>query len=101
MHQYPYLTAGSGRPEPAIAVAVNAAVKGGAKGCLGVAVIGQFGIASKASDGLMEPATIGVIEALAHLGMITVGMDSTLAEQRRPVVFGGGVPVGHWESALQ
>jgi len=100
MHRYPYLTAGTERPEPAIAVAINGAVKGGAKGCLGVAVIGQFGVASRASDGLMEPAAIGAIEALSRVGLITPGGDAALAKHRYPPVLGGGEPVGRWEPAL-
>jgi L-asparaginase II len=100
MHRYPYLTAGTAREESAIAVAANAAVKGGAKGCLGVAVLDQFGIAAKSDDGLNPPAAIAVIEAMAGLGLVTKAMDAALAEQRRPTVLGGGRPVGHYEPAL-
>jgi L-asparaginase II len=100
MHRYPYLTAGTGREESAIAVAANAAVKGGAKGCLGVAVLGQYGLAAKSDDGLNSPAAIAVIEAMAGLGLVTSAMDAALAEQRQPVVLGGGRPVGRYEPAL-
>ena len=100
MHRYPYLTAGSDRAEAAIAVTANAAVKGGAKGCLGVAVIGQYGIAAKSTDGLNAPAEIAAIEGLARVGMLTSAMDRALVEQRYPIVYGGGGPVGRYESGL-
>lgn len=101
MHQYPFLTAGTDRPEPDLGVALNAAVKGGAKGCLGVAVLDQFGIGSKASDGSMEPAAIGAIEAIARLGLITPSVDDALSRHRHPVVRGGGRPVGRYEAGLE
>jgi len=100
MHRYPYLTAGTDRAEAAIGVAVNAAVKGGAKGCLGVAVIGQYGIAAKSTDGLNGPAEMAAIEGIARVGMLTAAMDAAVAEQRHPTVLGGGGAVGRYESGL-
>ena len=100
MHQYPYLTAGSGRIESVIGVAVNAAVKGGAKGCLGVALLGQAGLAVKSDDGLMEPTGVATVEMLRRLSVVPQAAAAALAKVGSPPVLGGGEAVGHWETGL-
>lgn len=99
MSRYPALTAGTNRPEPKIARALNAAVKGGAEGCLGVAVRGQLGVAAKADDGSFDAATVGMIAALRTLGLIPETAEHDLAGAERIPVRGGGREVGWIEAA--
>ena len=99
MHRFPYLTAGSRRPEPALAVIVDAAVKGGAEGCLGVAVMGQVGIAAKAEDGSLHAAAVAITEVLRRLGLVSESTPGFDGLKRRPLL-GGESPVGALEHAL-
>ena len=43
MHRYPALVSGTGNGDASIATALNAAVKRGAAGCIGVAIDRRFG----------------------------------------------------------
>ncbi len=99
MHRFPALTAGSERPELPIGVAVNGAVKGGAEGCLGVAIRGQLGLAAKAEDGSLDAAAVAMVEALRLLRLWREGVsgwDDLVAIPN----YGGGRPVGALEAAL-
>jgi L-asparaginase II len=101
MHRYPSLVAVNGAGDAEIAVAVNAAAKGGAAGCVGVAVSGRFGVAVKSWDGLGTVANIGAVSALDQLGVLTPNARSALEPVLRPVVTGGDRPVGHYEPRLR
>jgi hypothetical protein len=65
-----------------------------------VAVLGQWAVAVKANDGLMEPAAVATIEILRRRKMLTRTAEAALEEHARPVVLGGGYPVGEWEPGL-
>jgi L-asparaginase II len=96
MAQYPALTSGTGRPELEIATALGAVVKGGAEGCIGIALRGRLGVAAKADDGSFSAAVVGVVAALAELGLVTE--HPALAAAARIPVLGGGRRVG-WITA--
>ncbi len=99
MTGYPALTAGTNRAEPKIARALNAAVKGGAEGCLGVAVLGRIGVAAKADDGSFDAATVGMIAALRALGLVPETVAHEIAGAEQLPVYGGGRQVG-WIEAV-
>ncbi len=94
MHRYAPLVAGTGRPEVAIANAVDAAAKGGAEGCIGVAIRDRLGVAAKADDGSGVAAAAGVVAALTDLGMIGPTNSFSTSRVGQPAVLGGGRPVG-------
>ena len=94
MHRYPALVSGTDRPERAIVNAVDAAAKGGAQGCIGVAVRDRFGIAAKADDGSGTAAAAAGVGGLGALGMIGGTNSFSVDETGRPTISGGGAPVG-------
>lgn len=94
IHRYTPLVSGTGRPEVAIDNAVDAASKGGAEGCIGVAVRNRFGLAAKADDGSGTAAAAGVVVALTELGMIGATNGFSVAAVASPAVLGGGERVG-------
>ena len=100
MHRYPALVGANGECDTEIAIATNSVAKGGAAGCLGVAVEGRFGIAVKSWDGLVPVAGIGAVETMTQLGELTATGFEALEPVRRPAVLGGGVPVGGFEPRL-
>ena len=100
MHQYPALVGENGSGDAAIAAALNAVAKGGAEGCLGVGLAGQFGIGAKSWDGLGKVAVVGAIAALDQLGRLEEAQRRALASVASPVVFGGGRPVGLLEPRM-
>ena len=94
MHRYPSLIGSNGAGDSTIAMALNAAAKGGAQGCMGVAVEGRLGLAVKSWDGLGEIAAVAAVAALDHLAELTPTARSALADIGRPEVLGGGSRVG-------
>lgn len=100
MHRYPALVGNYDEGDSSIAIAVNVAAKGGAQGCIGLAVDQRLGIAVKSWDGLGEIATIGAIATLDALGELTPTAKSALDELARPRVLGGGWVVGVTESRV-
>ena len=100
MHRYPALTSGTGRLEPRIALALHAAAKIGAEGCLGVALIGQMGLAAKADDGSKDAAVVGMIAALRALGLVPESARHDLLGAERVPVLGGGRRVGWMKATL-
>lgn len=94
MHRYPALIAGNGEGDSTIAMSINAAAKGGAQGCIGVAVDGRVGVAAKSWDGLGDIAEVAAVAVLDQLGELTGTARSALAETARPAVLGGGNRVG-------
>jgi L-asparaginase II len=101
MHRYPSLVSSNGEGDASIAVAANAAAKGGAQGCLGVAVGGRHGIAVKSWDGAMEVAVVGAIAALWKVGDLWPEAMRRLETLARPPVTGGGRVVGTVEPRLE
>lgn len=95
MARFAPLTSDGDRSEAELARWCHAAVKGGAQGCVGVAWFGGLGVAAKCWSGQAAPAMVAVIAALRRLGVLPDHGFEMLAEIARPVVPGGGHPVGH------
>lgn len=94
MHRYPALLGSNDEGDSTIAMALNAVAKGGAQGCIGVAVEGRLGLAVKSWDGLGDMATVGAVAALDELGELTPTAREALSGVARPAVMGGGLRVG-------
>lgn len=101
MHRYPALVAANGEDDASIAAALNAAAKGGALGCIGIGLASGTGVAVKSWDGVYEPAAAGAVAALEAMGLVPAVASSYLTPVGRPVMFGGGSPVGHMEPRLE
>lgn len=100
MHRYPALVSSNGEGDCSIAVATNSAAKGGAQGCLGVAVWGRHGIAVKSWDGSMGIASVGAIAAMSQVGDLWPEARTRLEPLARPPVHGAGQVVGTVEPRL-
>lgn len=100
MVRYPALTSGTHRPEAAVAIALFAAAKGGAEGCIGITLPGQGSFAAKADDGSFAAAVVGVIEAMRLRGLLTTAGKRAVATVAAPAVVGGDNAVGALEPAL-
>lgn len=100
MHRYPALVSSNGEGDASIAVATKSAAKGGAQGCLGVAVKDRHGVAVKCWDGSMEIATMTAIVALDKIGDLSPEARRRLEALARPPVYGAGNVVGAVESRL-
>jgi L-asparaginase II len=101
MRRYPAMVSGNGEADTSIAIAIGGAAKGGAQGCIGIALPSGIGVAVKSWDGLGEMAVVGAIAALDALGALTPTARQRLANKARPVVLGGGAPVGEVEPRLE
>ncbi len=101
MHRYPALVAGNGEGDSTIAMAIDAAAKGGAQGCIGISIRGRLGIAAKSWDGLGEVVDVGAVAVLEQLGELTETARAALYEIGRPPVLGGADPVGRTEPRLE
>ncbi len=97
MHRYPALASGTGNGDSSIGVAINAAAKRGAEGCLGVAVENRLGVAAKSWDGLWLPAEVGVVAALDAIGELSGFVTEQLGVVGRPRIRGGSEAVGEVE----
>jgi L-asparaginase II len=97
MHRYPALVGSNGEGDTEIAIVSNSAAKGGAAGCLGIAVSGQFGLAVKSWDGSGLVANMAAAITLQRLGRLSSAAAASLAPIMNPPVFGGGNPVGRFE----
>lgn len=101
MHRYPSLVGSNTEGDSRMGIATNSAVKGGAVGCVGVAVDGQLGIAAKAWDGSGLIAYQAAAMVLKGLGFVSDVGAVELADVLSPPVFGGGEVVGSFESRLE
>jgi len=101
MHRYPSLIASNGVGDASIAVTANAAAKGGAQGCIGVALKNGHGIAVKSWEGSIEIATLGAITAMEQVGDLWPEAMLRLENLTRPPVAGGDEVVGHLEPRLE
>ncbi|HEU4321393.1 MAG TPA: asparaginase [Acidimicrobiia bacterium] len=97
MHRYPALIGCNGEGDTEIAIATNCVAKGGAQGCIGVAVPGTGGIGVKSWDGLGSVANLGAAVALDQIGRLPNGPRAALEKVLRPPVMGGGREVGRLE----
>ncbi len=96
MRAEPYLVAGRGRVDTAVMRrAPGIVVKSGAEGLICAAVqAAGLGVAIKSRDGAGRPAGPALIEVLRLLDALDDAAARDLAEHARPVVLGGGRPVG-------
>jgi L-asparaginase II len=100
MHRYPALVSANGESDASIATALNAVAKGGALACLGIGLRSGTGVAVKSWDGVYEAADVGAVAALEAMGLLSSVASRFLEPVGRPVMFGGGKPVGHMEPRL-
>ena len=101
MHRYPALIASNGEGDSTIATSIDAAAKGGAQGCIGVAVGNRFGIAVKSWDGWWDVPSVAAVAVLDQLGELTTTARAALRDVGHPFVLGGGEPVGRTEPRLE
>ncbi len=101
MHRYPALVSGTGNGDTSIAMAINAAAKRGAEGCIGVGVENRLGIAVKSWDGLQIAADVGVAAALDATCQSSAHVMRQLDVVGRPKIKGGGMTVGEVEPRLE
>ncbi len=101
MHRYPALFSGVGNCDAAITTALNAVAKGGADGCLGVALERRLGIAAKAWDGSNAAVEVGAIAALEVMGCLSPTAAHHLQRFAQPPVSGGDRIVGKVEPRLE
>jgi L-asparaginase II len=101
MHRYPALIGTNGEGDSEIAIATNSAAKGGAAGCIGVAVSGRLGVGAKSWDGSGLVANLAAATALLQLGVLPAPAVDWLKPFLRPPVLGGGEPVGHFEPVFE
>ena len=97
MHRYPALASGTGNGDGSIGVAINAAAKRGAEGCIGVALENRLGVAAKSWDGLWQPAEVAVVAALDAIGEPSGFVTEQLGLVGRPTIRGGSEAVGEVE----
>jgi L-asparaginase II len=100
MHRYPALVSNNGEGDALIATSIHAAAKGGAQGCLGIAISSGLGVAVKAWDGDHAATTVAAVAALAAIGAVGDVALTRLASVAAPAVLGGGRPVGVMEPRL-
>lgn len=101
MHRYPALISGNGEGDAVIATVVNGVAKGGAQGCLGIGLTSGYGVAVKTWDGIHDVAVVAAAAALDAIGALSDNALHRLVGLARPVVFGGGQPVGEIEPMLE
>ena len=101
MHRYPALVGANGEGDSEIAVATNSVAKGGAAGCLGVAISGRLGVAVKSWDGSGVVAALAAAAAMDRLGVLSASALDALEVVIRPPVLGGGRTVGWLEPTFE
>lgn len=101
MHTYPALVGVNGQGDSDMAMAISAAAKGGAAGCVGVAVEDRLGVAVKSWDGDGQVANTAAAASLDQLGLLTTTAREVLDGVLRPPVFGGGRQVGQVETSFE
>jgi L-asparaginase II len=97
MHRYPSLVGANGEGDTEIAITLDAVAKGGAAGCVGVALAGRFGVAAKSWDGNGQVANLAAASALEQLGVLGSTAANSLQSVLTPGVLGRGLPVGNIE----
>lgn len=97
MHRYPALIGANGEGDSEMAMAMNAVAKGGAEGCVGVAIENHLGLAAKSWDGDGTVANLAAAVSLEQLGLLSSTARSVLDPLISPPVLGGGRVVGRFE----
>ncbi|MFH1105217.1 MAG: asparaginase [Actinomycetota bacterium] len=93
------LTSDGERAEAVVARWFPGPVKGGAAGCIGAGWSeGGIGFATKCWSGQHPPAVAGLLALMDRVGILSSHQKAMLHDQARPVVLGGGNPVGHLEA---
>lgn len=102
MRAQPYLVGGRDRDDTAIMAAVpDLLVKEGAEALdCAVSFDAGLGVAVKVGDGGYRAAGPALISVLDQLGLLPPGARRRLRPRLRPVVRGGGRPVGHLEPVV-
>ena len=98
MHRYPSLIGANGEGDSEMAIAANAVAKGGAAGCVGVAVENRLGLAAKCWDGDGAVAHQAAATTLEMLGVLSSTARAALEPVLEPPVMGGGRGVGTFET---
>jgi L-asparaginase II len=101
MHSYPALISGPGNPDTVITTNLDAVAKRGAAGALGVGLRGQLGLAIKVWSGSALVSGVAAAAALDQLGVLTPYGRERLEVIARPIVKGGGLPVGRFEPRME
>lgn len=101
MHRYPALVAANGEGDTTIAIAANAVAKGGAAGCVGVAVAGRLGLAAKSWDGVGAVSYLAAAETLRRMGVFSAAGTEVVGPVINPAVLGGGGKVGRIEPRFE
>lgn len=103
MHTYPALLSGNTdrNGDSVLTAALHSAAKGGAAGCLGVALADGRGIAVKSWDGSYAVAQVAAVAAIDQLVTLTPAQRSTVQQVGFQPVHGGGEIVGHLEPRLE
>jgi L-asparaginase II len=101
MHRYPALIGANGESDSEMAMAVNAVAKGGAAGCVGLAMENHLGLAAKSWDGNGTVAGQAVATSLDQMGLLSPTARSVLGSVINPPVLGGGQVVGRFETRFR
>ncbi|MCI0544837.1 MAG: asparaginase [Actinobacteria bacterium] len=101
MHRYPALVSDEGEGDALLATNLHAVAKGGAQGCLGVAMASGVGVAVKAWDGSHDAAVVAAVAVLDGLGALGDTAFRRLTRVGRPPIHGGGSPVGVLEPRVE
>jgi L-asparaginase II len=103
MRAFPFLVAGTGRSDTAImSEAPNVVCKVGAEGLHCAAVLDAgIGVAVRIADGSDRAASPALLRALGLLGVLDERQLERLHRVARPVVRGGGRPVGELVSRFR
>jgi L-asparaginase II len=101
MQRYPALVGVNGSGDTEIAIAIGGVAKGGAAGCVGVAVEGRLGLAVKSWDGSHTIASSVAANALDQIGVLNATSRKALSAFMTPPVLGGGREVGQIETRLE
>ena len=94
MHRYPALVGNTGEGDTEMAIALNAAAKGGAAGCVGVAVRDTVAVSTKSWEGSSTVANLAAAHTLDRLGLVGAVARDRLSSIHSPPVLGGGEVVG-------
>lgn len=101
MHRYPALIGANGEGDSDMGMAANAVAKGGAEGCVGVAVESRLGLAVKSWDGDGVVANLAAATSLDRLGVLSPTARSVLEPVMSPPVLGGGRRVGSIRASFE
>ncbi len=96
----PFFLRSSAKPFQAY-ISQSSGAKGGALACIGIGLASGIGVAVKSWDGVYPAADVGAVAALEAMGLVPTAASTHLEPVGRPVMLGGGKPVGHMEPGLE